>query len=91
MVAEQHGDGAGAGVNHGGRITLIKSPETMPAEKRVWPVSESGSRPLSDRENSVSGLGAKGTKPHTFTEQNTMYDKYPPRLSCFTIWHSRLL
>jgi len=28
----------------------------MPADESVWPVSESGSLPLSDRENCVSAL-----------------------------------
>lgn len=52
-----------------GSITLIMSPDTMPQEERVCPVSTSGSFPFSDRLNSVSALGSeRGTHIHTHTK-----------------------
>lgn len=49
------GDGPGA-EHDWGRMTQIRSPETIPQEARVCPVSVRDSFPFKDRWNSVSGL-----------------------------------
>lgn len=42
-----------------GRMAQIKSPETMPQDDRVWPVSDRSSEPFRDKLNSVSALRDK--------------------------------
>lgn len=50
-----------------GRMTLIRSPETMPQDDRVWPASDRSSEPFRDTLNSDSALRDKHKTLFHFT------------------------
>lgn len=66
-----------------GRMTQIRSPETMPQDDRVWPASNRSSEPFRDKLNSASALREKHKTLFHFREVKSA--------ACTVIWGGMMM